>query len=326
MSREASGLRLSLHSLASYQDLAKDVHPERYWLRYGVLLLVVVAGIGSASAVRLTPTNLVSLVVAGLTNVWSTAGLLAVSATALLLLGCVRFLLGGASRERLIETKRKLLSVTPDSSPRFWRAQEDERKHLSRELHDSVGQTLTAVGLQLCALRSTRLSPEEMRSVLDETCRLNAEAMRQVRDLAMGLRPTLLEDVSLVTALDWQARQFSRQSGIAVSLEASGQMEQLPEQHRLCIYRCVQEALTNCAKHARAKNIRIVMRASAGLVHVTITDDGIGFDSSKSVKGLGLLGMRERMADISGTLSVDARDQSGTALTLEIPVPGGVLV
>jgi signal transduction histidine kinase len=325
MSREASGLRLSLHSLASYQDLAKDLHPERYWLRYGVLLLVVAAGICSASAVRLAPANLVSLVVAGLTNVWSTAGLLAVSTTALLLLGCVRFLLGGPG-ERQMETTRHVLSATRDSSPTFWGAQEEERKHLSRELHDSVGQTLTAVGLQLSALRSTRLSPEEMRSVLDETCRLNAEAMRQVRDLAMGLRPALLEDVSLVTALDWQARQFSRQSGIVVSLEASGQMEQLPEQHRLCIYRCVQEALTNCAKHARAKNIRIVMRASAGLVHITITDDGIGFDSGKSVKGLGLLGMRERMADVSGTLSVDARDQSGTALTLEIPVPGGVLV
>jgi signal transduction histidine kinase len=324
MSREASGLRLSLHSPAGYQVFTNDLRPERYWLRYGVLLLVVMAGICGASAVRPGPAGLLSVLAANPASIRSIMGVLAVSTTALLLLVCFRFLLARAPRKP-VETKRHVLCLTRESSPRFWRAQEDERKHLSRELHDSVGQTLTAVGLQLRALRCTPLPPEEMRTLLDETCRLNAEALRQVRDLAMGLRPALLDDVSLVTALEWQARQFARQSGISATLEASGDLEELPETHRLCIYRCVQEALTNCAKHAHAQNIRIVVRGSAGTVKVAIVDDGIGFDSSKSVKGLGLLGMRERAAGVNGTLSVTSREHSGTALTLEIPVPGDVL-
>jgi signal transduction histidine kinase len=324
MSREASGLRLSSDRPASYQIPTNDMRPERCWLRYGVLLLVVLAGICGATAMRLLPAHRASFLAANPAGIRSGTVALAVCAIALLFLGFLRFLLARVSRDRQVETKRRVWPLARESSPRFWRAQEDERKHLSRELHDSVGQTLTAVGLQLRALRSTPLSPEETRTLLDETCRLNAEALRQVRDLAMGLRPALLDDVSLVTALEWQARQFSRQSGISASLEAKGEMEELPETHRLCIYRCVQEALTNCAKHAHAKNIRIVIRASTDGVNVTIADDGIGFDSSRTLKGLGLLGMRERMACVNGSLSVTSRNHRGTALTLEIPVPRSV--
>jgi len=221
--------------------------------------------------------------------------------------------------------KRRVLSVTREPSASFWGVHEDERKHLSRELHDSVGQLLTGVGLQLRALKSSSLPPQEMRNQLDEVCRMNAEALRQVRDLAMGLRPALLDDVSLVTALEWQVRQFSRQTGIEALLEANGEIEKLPEAHRTCIYRCVQEALTNCSKHAQAKNIRIVVRSSGGTVNVTIEDDGIGFDSGKSARGLGLLGMRERVAGVNGTLSVNSQAQRGTSVILDIPVPGGVL-
>ena len=326
MSREASGLGLSLHSPASYQVLAKALHPERNWLRYGVLLLVVLAGICGASAVRLAPADLGSLASADLAAVRNTTGVLVASTIAVVFLAFLRLVFARGLRARQVQVKPYVLSVTRESSPTFWRAQEDERKQLSRDLHDSVGQILTGVGLQLRALRSNPLPPDELRMRLDETCQLNAEALRQVRDLAMGLRPALLDDVSLVTALEWQARQFSRQAGISASLEASGEMEELPETHRVCIYRCVQEALTNCAKHARAKNIRIVVCASAGGVNVTVEDDGIGFDSRQSVKGLGLLGMRERVAGVNGTLSIVSRKDGGTALTLEIPVRGGVLV
>ena len=141
----------------------------------------------------------------------------------------------------------------------------------------------------------------------------------------MSLRPALLDDVSLIAALEWQARQLSRQAGIPFSLDASGNLEELPETHRTCIYRCVQEALTNCAKHSQATSIRITVYASAGSVNVTIEDDGIGFKLEKtSSKGLGLLGMRERVAEVNGKLSVVSRQHGGTALSLEIPVPGSV--
>jgi signal transduction histidine kinase len=297
---------------------------KRCWFRYGLLLLTVLAGIWCTSALRPSPKDLVAFVAADFTTFQATTGVLMVFLIGVAFLGCLRRMIEN-HRIGQKPTKRRMLSVTREASALVWRAQEDERKHLSRELHDSVGQLLTGVGLQLRALRSAPLPPDEMRNQLDEACRLNAEALRQVRDLAMGLRPALLDDVSLVTALEWQARQFSRHTGISASLEANGEMDKLPEAHRTCIYRCVQEALTNCSKHAQAKNIRLVVRASASTVNVFIEDDGIGFDATTSARGLGLLGMRERVAGVNGSLSVTSRTQCGTALTLEIPVPGGVL-
>jgi signal transduction histidine kinase len=276
------------------------------------------------STLRPSPNYLASFVAADFTTFQAITGVLMGSLIAVAFLGYLRRIIEN-HRTGQKPTKRCVLSVTREPSTMVWRAQEDDRKHLSRELHDSVGQLLTGVGLQLRALRSTSLPPDQMRDQLDEVCRLNAEALRQVRDLAMGLRPALLDDVSLVTALEWQVRQFSRQTGIAASLEANREIDKLPEAYRTCIYRCVQEALTNCSKHAQARNIRIAVRASATIVNVIIEDDGIGFDATKSAPGLGLLGMRERVAGVNGSLSVTSRTQCGTALTLEIPVPGSVL-
>ena len=322
MSREASGLRLALDSPAGQESPSREIGGKRYWFRYGLLLLTVLAGIWCASARRPSPKDLVAFVAADFTTFQATTSVLVVSLIAIACLGCLRRMSENQRKQK--PTTRRVLSVSREPSAIVWRAQEDERKHLSRELHDSVGQLLTGIGLQLRALRSTPLPPDQMRNQLDEACRLNAEALRQVRDLAMGLRPALLDDVSLVTALEWQARQFSRQTGISASLEANGEIDTLPETHRTCIYRCVQEALTNCSKHAQAKNIRIVVRTSASTVNVIIEDDGIGFDASKSARGLGLLGMRERVAGVNGSLSVTSRTQCGTALILEIPLPGSV--
>jgi signal transduction histidine kinase len=247
------------------------------------------------------------------------------SAIALVVLGCYRRVVESARREKLAKPRARVLSIARESSRDFWKAQEEERKQISRELHDSVGQLLTANGLLLRALKANRLLPEELRSDLEEPCQLNAEALRQVRDLAMGLRPALLDDVNLVAALEWQARQFSRQTGIPAVVEASGETADLPEANRVCIYRCVQEALTNCAKYARAKNVHILVSVSNTVANVVIEDDGVGLDERTSSRGLGLLGMRERVAEVHGTFSVAARNQGGTALSLFIPVTGDVL-
>lgn len=137
----------------------------------------------------------------------------------------------------------------------------------------------------------------------------------------------MIDDVGLVVALEWQARQFSRQTEIPTSVESDGKLDELSEAHRICIYRCVQEALTNCAKHAHAKSIRIVICASGDGVNVTIEDDGIGMDrNTRSDGGLGLLGMRERVAELNGELRVASRECGGTAIILEIPLSGSVLV
>ncbi|HST11741.1 MAG TPA: sensor histidine kinase [Terriglobales bacterium] len=323
MSRDVFGLRLSSHSPAGYHGFS--IEPPQRWLRYGLLLLVLLPGLWVAGALRQASTELAILVSSDLASLRSIAALLVISLMAVACLGCFRRLRDKAQARDEAHVKHHVSPVVRDSSASFWRAQEDERKQLSRELHDSVGQLLTGVGLHLRALRSATPSSSEMRTQLDEACRLNAEALRQVRDLAMGLRPALLDDVSLITALEWQVRQFSRQTGISTSLEADREIGELSEAKRTCIYRCVLEALTNCAKHSQATNIRIVISGSRDAVRVTIEDDGIGFDTKQRAAGIGLLGMRERVADVRGILSVDSREVGGTALTLEIPVFGSVL-
>jgi signal transduction histidine kinase len=207
-----------------------------------------------------------------------------------------------------------------------WATHDEERRELSRELHDSVGPLLTAVGLHLRTLRLSSPMPPELNTQLEEVSSLNAEALRMIRDLAMGIRPALLDDVNLAVALESQARQFSRRVGIAASVKADAALDHLPEDHRACIYRCVTEALTNCAKHSHAKNIRIVVSLSAESVSVQVEDDGIGIAPSRFRMGLGLLGMRERVSRLHGTLSIVPGPQGGTSITLEIPMSGSVLV
>jgi signal transduction histidine kinase len=343
MSRESAGLRVSLHS-PDYRAAVRIEINHRLkwpsWLRFTRMLLplILLAGTCGAneSASRIAQTApfpdgnsrsalLGSFFALDLEGAKGNTAALLVCLLAVVAFGAIGVLIANSRQGRPAQTRRSGLPFVRAPFVSFWRAEEDERKRVSRELHDSVGQILTGVGLQLRALRSTSLPPDQLRARLEETCRLNAEALRLVRDLAMSLRPALLDDVSLIAALEWQARQLSRQAGIPFSLEASGNLEELPETHRTCIYRCVQEALTNCAKHSQATSIRITVYASAGSVNVTIEDDGIGFKLEKtSGKGLGLLGMRERVAEVNGKLSVVSRQHGGTALSLEIPVPGSV--
>lgn len=322
MSRDVSGPRLLFHSPDNVRAQSND---RRRYLRFAVLLMAVLAGIIGAGAVRTASGDAVAFLQNQSEIVQNTTVVLIASAFALVVLGAYRRVVERGRRPGPVLAKPRILSVTSEPAADFWRAQDEERKQISRELHDSVGQLLTANGLQLRALRSNRQLPAELREDLEETCRLNAEALRQVRDLAMGLRPALLDDVNLVATLEWQARQFFRQTGISAVVEACGDSEALPEAHRVCIYRCVQEALTNCAKHARASNVRILVSVSGKETSVVIEDDGIGLVESASARGLGLLGMRERVADIRGTFSIAPRNEGGTALTLHIPATGDAL-
>jgi len=322
MSRDVSGLRLLLPSPDNIRTRSND---RRRYLRFAVLLLTVLAGIVGASAMRTASSDAVAFLQNQSETVQNTTIILIASAFALVVLGAYRRVVERGRRLGPGLAKPRVLAVTSEPAADFWRAQEEERKQISRELHDSVGQLLTVAGLELRAVRSNHQLPARMREDLEETCRLNAEALRQVRDLAMGLRPALLDDVNLVANLEWEARQFFRQTGISAVVEACGDSDALPEAHRICIYRCVQEALTNCAKHARAKNVHILVSVSGKETSVVIEDDGIGLVESASPRGLGLLGMRERVAGVRGTFSIARRNQGGTAVTLHIPVTGGAL-
>lgn len=205
------------------------------------------------------------------------------------------------------------------------RTQEEERKSLSRELHDAVGQMLSAMTMELGNLESSIASPEKLRARLEEARRLNADTIRGVRDLAMGLRPSMLDELGLGPALRWQGREFSRRSGVPVTVQIDGELGGLPDVHRTCIYRIVQEALNNCARHARAKNIRISAYGRPDRVQLSIQDDGVGFDSEEAdSRGLGLIGIEERVRELDGKVAITSHPSKGTILEVEVPVGKGL--
>jgi len=203
------------------------------------------------------------------------------------------------------------------------RAQESERKAISRELHDAVGQTLTALRMELSQLPTLREAPEEeFKARVEEARQLAEQTLATVRSLAMGLRPAMLDDLGLAPALEWQSRDFSRRSGIPVELQLDGDLDGLPEAHRTAVFRIAQEALTNCARHARAKRVRIAVHGRKDAVSLSIQDDGVGMDvESAAREGMGLLGIEERARELGGAVSIYSRPGKGMTLQAEIPLP-----
>jgi signal transduction histidine kinase len=232
--------------------------------------------------------------------------------------------------ERRHEEQRRRIEQAENNlrrlSRRLVQAQEMERKSLSRELHDEVGQMLTALGIELANLNSLRSSDQSTFSArVEDAKRLNTDAMRVIRDLAMGLRPSMLDDLGLAPALEWQGREFSRHTGVPATVQVNGMLDDLSEPHRTCIYRVVQEALTNCAKHAKASNVTVSVSGRAESVEAIIRDDGVGFRAvSRSALGLGLLGIEERVQELDGTFNITSRLGRGTTLRVQIPVKRGV--
>lgn len=226
--------------------------------------------------------------------------------------------------ERRHDEQRKEIEQTQGNlrklSRRLVQAQEVERKALSRELHDEVGQTMTALGIEIANLEKLRKADENaFHARIEDAKQLNTQAMRAIRDLAMGLRPSMLDDLGLEPALEWQGREFSRHTGVPSSVQVSGVLDDLSDAQRTSIYRVVQEALTNCARHAKAKNVLVSVRAEDNLVEVVVQDDGVGFDA-RSRGGLGLLGIQERVQALEGSLKIASERGKGTTLRVEIPL------
>ncbi len=199
--------------------------------------------------------------------------------------------------------------------------QEEERKNLSRELHDHVGQMLTALRMELGRIDRLRSSADSRVAGAVAECRQLVDNMvRTVRDLALGLRPSMLDDFGLQPALEWHVRDFGRRFGVPVELTVDGDFDLLPEQHRTCVYRSVQEALTNCVRHARASHIAVSVSRQADSLAVSVTDDGVGFNPAQRAGGLGLRGIEERVRDLHGVLSIKSAAGAGTTLTLKVPL------
>ncbi len=206
-------------------------------------------------------------------------------------------------------------------SQQLVRAHEEERKSLSRELHDQVGQMLTALRLEVGHAERARDSKEEFEAHSQECKRLIDTIVSTVRDLSMGLRPSMLDDFGLGPALQWHARDFSRRSNIPVNVELGGNLDALPDAHRTCIYRVVQEALTNCARHSGASRIDISVDGSDGKIELWVRDNGVGLDpNAKRSDGLGLVGIQERVRELHGHLSIHSGELGGTALHIDLPL------
>ena len=200
--------------------------------------------------------------------------------------------------------------------------QEEERRKLSRELHDHVGQMLTALRMELGRIdRLRRPVDAEVPAAVAECRRLVDNVVRTVRDLALGLRPSMLDDFGLLPALEWHIRDVGRRYGLAVDLTASGDLEHLPDSHRTCVYRVVQEALTNCVRHARAKHVQVTIVGVGRTLDVAIVDDGTGFSPVPRRPGLGLRGIEERVRELNGTMQIRSAKGAGTAIRIALTLP-----
>lgn len=211
--------------------------------------------------------------------------------------------------------------VAGDALRRVVEGQELERKRLARELHDETGQALTSILLGLRSIEEAVADRPEIRESVLALRELVVETLHDVRRLAVELRPKALDDFGLVPALERLAETFSEQTALDVHVQAVLGDERLPREVESALYRIVQEALTNVIKHAQATTVSVVLMKKGEGVAAVIEDDGQGFDPAKaSDDGLGLIGMRERIALLGGRVTVESSERGGTTVAVEVPV------
>jgi signal transduction histidine kinase len=229
---------------------------------------------------------------------------------------------------RLAEAFASRAAVAVDLSERVARdalrqvvsAQELERRRLARELHDETGQALTSILLKLKSIEDEG-DPARLADATADLRELVVTTLQDVRALAVELRPKALDDFGLVSAIERLVETFREQTGMEVDLEPRLGTERLPREIETTLYRITQEALTNVVKHARATRVSIVLTRRDGAVSAVIEDDGRGIGTDEPTgDGLGLVGMRERVALVGGRLVVESPPGGGTTLSIEVPI------
>jgi signal transduction histidine kinase len=214
-------------------------------------------------------------------------------------------------------------------SNRVLSIQEEERKRISRELHDEVGQALTAVNVHLTMVRK---SPQGAQEQIAEAQKLVEQTMEAVHRFARELRPAMLDDLGLGAALRSYINAFSERTGLPVKFEAEAVIEQLGSDEKMVMYRVVQEGLTNVARHAEATQAEVIIRATRVAVRLEIRDNGKAFSLERAeseesgpapcpTRRLGLLGMQERVRLVNGTFRIDSHEGKGTVLRVDLPLP-----
>jgi signal transduction histidine kinase len=220
--------------------------------------------------------------------------------------------------KRRLEENARARADLRELSARLVRAQENERRTLARELHDEVGQSLSAILMEADGAQCAE-QPGELGDHLAAIRRLAEKTVNEVRDIALLLRPSMLDDFGLVPALNWHAREMTKRTGIDILVSADASSDDLPDEHKTCIYRIVQEALNNCARHASARHIEIAVRREADRVTLAVRDDGAGFDA-RYTRGMGILGMEERVLRLGGEFQIDTRPGRGTEVQAQLPL------
>jgi signal transduction histidine kinase len=203
-------------------------------------------------------------------------------------------------------------------------AQEDERRAIARELHDEVGQALTAIKVELSLAGRGLAANAREGAAFEEARKLTDHGLQLVRDLSQMLHPAMLDDLGLPETVAWYLNAFSKRTGVRTELIQDRIEERLASEIETCLYRIVQEALTNVARHAEARSCRVYLQRLPRTVLLTVEDDGRGFPPRKGPagearRGLGLLGIEERVSGFRGSLTIETAPGKGTRLTVELP-------
>ena len=225
---------------------------------------------------------------------------------------------------QLLAHSLKMQGELRDLSHQLLTAQEEERKRISRELHDVIAQTLTSINMRLASLKSDSVTnTKDLQKKITSTQRMVAKSVDIVHRFARELRPSILDDLGLIPAFKSYLKGYTEEAGIPVKFTACSEVEQIEAEQRTALYRVAQEALTNVRRHAKASKVEIVITNIADGVRMEIKDDGKGFEvegktSSRKTGRLGLLGMRERVEMVGGTFCVDSAPGKHTTVLVEM--------
>ncbi len=234
---------------------------------------------------------------------------------------------------RITEENKQLFVQLLDGERRFrslakgvWKVQEDERRRLALELHDGIGQTLTALKNQLQRIEAR--ADEQLRPSIADSVELASGALNDTRELSRLLRPPVLDDLGLVAALNWLKRTLHQRTGLVVELDAAGlEAERMDPDIETLVFRVVQEALTNIIKHAGVQTASVTLLREGGMLSLTVSDKGKGFDPEAKLRpggsneSSGLRGMRDRIELFGGTMQMRSSGEDGSTLVMRVPLP-----
>jgi two-component system NarL family sensor kinase len=232
--------------------------------------------------------------------------------------------------DELLQQQRELAHRLRNGQDQFkrlarsvWMVQEQERRKLARELHDGIGQNLTAI-VNLIGLALTR--PEPPRETLEKAHALAEMTLQETRELSRFLRPTMLDDLGLEPALRWLARTMAEANDWQIRMDLPEPMPMLDGDRSTLVFRAVQESLTNAAKYAQARNVEMVLNPQGQRLHLLVADDGRGCDAAKALSGghgngSGLGGLRDRVRAYDGELHLESAPGHGFRISIDIPLP-----